>query len=343
MFISAPIWGMVSDRWGRKPMLVRALLGGAIIVGLYCLISNVYAFIGLRMIQGIFTGTVAAASTLVATITPKNKIPFAMGVLMGTIYAGNSLGPLIGGFLADHYGFFTTFLITSLLLLSGGLMILFWTRENFHPPTKEQQISLISMLRLAISPELLPLLLVIVALNLGPQMVSPVVSLIIREMNPGGDAASAAGLAFALMFVTASISSFIIGRLDKNISQKNILIYSCLLNGLLYLPPIWAGSVTWVIITVGLTGLLVGGTIISSNSLISFSTPANLQGVAYGLSQSATALGRGLGPLVGGILVPWIGLKLVFGAVAGIFVLVGSLSAILLFKTGPQVDKLSTK
>ncbi len=341
MFLSAPIWGIVADRLGRKPMLLRSLLGGAIIVGLYILVSNVYVFIGLRVIQGIFTGTVAAASALVATVTPRDKIPFAMGILMGAVYAGNSFGPLMGGFLADSFGFTTTFMVTSGLLLTGGLLVLFSTQEHFVPPAKEQRVSLVSTLRLAISPELLPLLVVIIAINMGPQMISPIITLVISEINPGGDVASAAGMAFALMGVIASVSSFVISRINKRFSLKNILIFSCLVTGLLYLPPMWSHTITQIIITVGITGLLVGGTIISSNSLISFSVPIEKQGIAYGLSQSATALGRGLGPIIGGGLAPLIGLRPVFGVIAGIFVLVGSLSAILLFRRSSLAVKQS--
>ena len=194
-----------------------------------------------------------------------------MGVLMGGVYAGYSLGPLMGGFLADNFGYTTTFIVTIALLMVGGVLVLFWTQENFKRPSKEQAASFGSMLRLAVSPELLPLLMVITAMNLGPQLITPIVTLRINEINPGGNVASAAGLAFALMGVFSAISSLIISRLNKKYSLRNILVYSCFISGLLYLPPIWANTVGWVVITVGLTGLLTGGSLISSNSLISFS------------------------------------------------------------------------
>ncbi len=332
MCLSAPIWGILSDRYGRRPMLLRALFGGVAVTALYILVTNVYAFIGLRILQGIFTGTVSAATALVVTLTPRGKVPLAMGLLMGTIYAANSVGPMIGGVLSDHFGYTVTFVVTSILLLGASLLVLFFTRENFQPPDKDQRASLKSTLRLAVSPGLFPLLLVITVLNMGPMIVSPIVTLVIHAMNSGGDTASAAGLAFALMGVLASISSFMMGRLHERMSLKNILVWSCLITGLLYLPPVWANSVPWVVITVGLTGLVVGGTIISSNSLINSSVPANLQGIAYGLAQSANALGRGVGPIIGGGLVPFIGLRPVFGVSAGILVIAALLSVVLLKK-----------
>jgi MFS transporter, DHA1 family, multidrug resistance protein len=333
MFLSAPMWGMLSDRYGRRPMFLRSLFGGAAVLAILILLTNVYAFIGLRVIQGAFTGTVAAASALVATSSPRDKIPLAMGILMGTVYAGNSFGPLMGGYLSDNFGFAVTFMVTAALLAIGGLLVLFFTREYFVPPTKEQRTSLGKTLSLAVSPGLFPLLIVIVATNGGTQMIAPVVTLLIGDINPGGDVASAAGLAFGITAIFASISSFTMGRLAKVISLKNILIFSCLITGLLYILPFWANSVAWIVITVGLTGLVVGGTVVSSTSMVSYTVPPNVQGIAYGVAQSATGLGRGIGPMIGGALVPWIGLRPVFLVVAGIF-LVMTVYAAMLFRRG---------
>jgi MFS transporter, DHA1 family, multidrug resistance protein len=66
MFISAPFWGILADRWGRKSMLLRAQIGGAIIAALFILAPNFYFLVGFRMLQGLFTGTVSAAAALVA-------------------------------------------------------------------------------------------------------------------------------------------------------------------------------------------------------------------------------------------------------------------------------------
>ena len=338
MFLSAPVWGIVADRFGRKPMLLRAQFGAGIIVALFVLIPNVHIFVGLRILQGVFSGTVPAAVALVATVTPREKIPFAMGIIMGSVYAGNSFGPLIGGFLADNFGFNNTFIATSILLFIGGFIILLLTRENFQRPSKENRGSFRGMLRLAISPVLLPILIVIAALNLGPQMIAPVISLIIGEMNPGSDVATASGLAFALMGLVVSISSFAAARLNNLFSLKKLLVFCCICTGILYLPPIWAVSVAQMVIMLGLTGLFIGGLMMSSNSLISFSVPIVQQGMAYGLSQSAMALGRGLGPIIGGGLVPLFGLRPVFGVAAGVFILAGIFIASLAFRqTSPGI------
>jgi DHA1 family multidrug resistance protein-like MFS transporter len=325
MFISSPIWGIIADRWGRKPMLLRAQFGGAAVVALFIITPNIYFLVGFRLLQGLFTGTVAAASALIAAMTPRNKLPLSMGILMAAVFGGQTLGPLAGGFMADKFGFTVTFIVTSCLLSAGGLIILFFVKENFERPVKEQRTSISGLAKLASSRDILPLLMVLSALSVGPQIVSPVLPLIISGLNPAGEAASASGAAYALLGVIAAISSIVFGRFRGQWSTRTILAFCCLGTGLLYIPPIWASSTTQLIVLIGITGLLSGGIITSSNSLVSLSVPVARQGIAYGLSQSASSLGSGLGPFIGGGLAPFIGLRYVFAVTAGIFVMVGIL------------------
>ena len=339
MFFSAPIWGIVADRWGRKPMVLRAMFGAGTVLALMGLASNIYLVIALRFVQGLFSGTVAAASALVAASTPRNKMPFAMGLLMVAVFTGQSFGPLAGGFIADSLGYKAAFFITGGLLFSGGLIVLFFVKERFERPAKGQSASLSSLLRLAKSREMLPLLLALCALHAGPQMITPIISLFIRELDPSGMAATASGLAFCFMGVVAATSAIIAGRLGGHITLKKILVISCLGTGLLYLPPMLAQTVTQLVIFIALMGLLKGGLMTSSNALIGLSVPRSQQGIAYGVAQSANALGNGLGPLIGGSLASLIGLRSVFGVTGGLFMLIGVAVGKLL--TGVTLEKPS--
>lgn len=339
MFISSPLWGVAADRWGRKPMLLRAQFGGAIVVALYIISPNIYTFVCFRVLQGLFTGTVSAASALVATCTPREQLPLTMGTLLGAVFAGFTIGPLLGGILAEAIGYEATFGVTAGLLLISGLTILIFTRENFQRPAAGKQTSLGSMLRLAKSREVLPLLMVVGCLNLGPQIIQPILALVFSEVAPGESAATGAGYAFGLMGIITAFSSVVIGRFVRGMGVRKILIMCCIGTGLLYLPPIWANSSIQLIIMFGLTGLLTGGIMTSSNSLVGLAVPVAQQGVAYGLSQSANSLGSGLGPFIGGALAPLIGFRHIFGVAAGVFIFVGLLSIRLL----PRKQEPKTK
>jgi DHA1 family multidrug resistance protein-like MFS transporter len=323
LFLSGPLWGIVADRWGRKIMLLRAqFLSSLILLGLG-LSPNIYWVVGLRATQGMFSGTMTAAQAMVAGDTPRDKMPFAMGLLMVSVFSGTSLGPLLGGVLADTFGYQATFYITGALLFLGGLVILFFTKEEFVRPPAGESVSMGSLLRLATSKQMLPLLLTLLVLQVGPQMINPVIPVFIREMDPGTRAATMSGVAFGLMGVAAAISSLAAARIGGRISLKTILVVSCLGTGLLYLPPVWAGGVAQVIFFIALTGFFKGGLMASSSALVGLSASGDQQGIAYGVAQSANALGIGLGPLLGGILAPLIGLRAVFGVAGGLFMMIG--------------------
>jgi DHA1 family multidrug resistance protein-like MFS transporter len=170
---------------------------------------------------------------------------------------------------------------------------------------------------------MLPLLLTIFALQLGPQMIQPIISLYFRVIDPAVKAATMSGIAFCLMALMAAISSLVTARLGGAMSLKKILIISCIGVGLLYLPPIWAGTVVLLIVFIALTGLFSGGIMTSANALVGLSAARSQQGMSYGVAQSASALGIGIGPLIGGVIASTLGLRTVFAVASGLFVLIG--------------------
>src|SRR5437016_13064445 len=79
--IFSPIWGALADRRGRKLMVLRSMLIGGLIIALMGLVQNVEEFLVLRILQGMFTGTIAAATALVAGIVPRERLAWSMGRL----------------------------------------------------------------------------------------------------------------------------------------------------------------------------------------------------------------------------------------------------------------------
>ncbi len=321
MFFTAPLWGVIADRWGRKPMLLRSFFGSAVVLFLTGLTPNIYFLIALRVAHGMLSGTVAAASALVSANTPRDKLPFAMGLLSVAMFAGSTVGPLVGGFLADWVGYQKTFFITSTIVIAAGFIILFFSQEDFERPAHLQPFSFSRLWHLAISAQMLPILVVEFALQAGPGMVSPIIPLVVRELNPKVAAATTAGLVISLMGLVSAVSGIAAGHFAGHFSVKRMLVFSCLLASLLYLPPIWVGTVTQLIIFVALTGVPKGGLLTSASTLVGLSVSSSQQGVAYGVAQSAKALGNGLGPLIGGSLARVLGLKPIFGVASGLFAL----------------------
>ena len=95
--IVSPLWGRLADQKGRKLMLLRASFGMAIVISLMGTVGNVYQLIGLRLLQGVFSGYISNATALVATGTPREKSGQVLGTLATGAVTGNLLGPLVGG------------------------------------------------------------------------------------------------------------------------------------------------------------------------------------------------------------------------------------------------------
>ncbi len=112
--IASPLWGKLADRTGRKLMLVRASAGMAIVFILMGLVTNVWQLIGLRLLQGVFSGYISNANALIATQVPKRRSGQALGTLVTGNVSGALLGPLLGGTLAS---FFSTGSLFSLQVL----------------------------------------------------------------------------------------------------------------------------------------------------------------------------------------------------------------------------------
>src|SRR5229473_4966159 len=136
MAVLAPLWGVLADRYGRKPMLVRSMIGGAVVVAAMGFVGDVWQLLAVRLVQGAVTGSQAAAAALVAAATPASNVGFALGLVSTAVQVGNTIGPVIGGVTVGSVGFRGSFVLAGVLLLIGGLMAIFWVDE---PPNRARQ------------------------------------------------------------------------------------------------------------------------------------------------------------------------------------------------------------
>jgi DHA1 family multidrug resistance protein-like MFS transporter len=195
MALISPVWGAISDRHGRKLMVERAMFGGVLVMVLMGLARTPLQLVLLRMLQGLLTGTVTAATTLVASIAPRERTGYALGVLQMGIYVGASLGPLTGGLIADTLGFQFAFWTTGGLLLVGGLLVALLVKENFvpPPPTERRRGWTKSLGRLLSSRPILSAFSVRLVMRLGSQMLGPILPLFVQSLAAGGLVATLSG------------------------------------------------------------------------------------------------------------------------------------------------------
>ena len=138
--ICAPLWGKVGDRWGRKWMVVRALLGLGVCLALMGLVQSPWQFVLCRLLQGAFGGIVDASAAYVSTEAPKDSRGRHLGILQSAVAAGSLLGPLFGGVAADWIGFRPVLLLMSALTAACGLLAAVFLREKQREREKQAQV-----------------------------------------------------------------------------------------------------------------------------------------------------------------------------------------------------------
>ncbi|RPJ58141.1 MAG: MFS transporter, partial [Acidobacteria bacterium] len=132
MTVASPLWGAVADRYGRKPMVVRAGCGGAIVILLMGFVQSAEQLLVLRAVQGLVTGVIASSSALAAAVAPRERMGYAMGLLQLGLWCGVSAGPLLGGILSDLIGFRATFVVTAVILFVAGVCVWIGVEEPFE-------------------------------------------------------------------------------------------------------------------------------------------------------------------------------------------------------------------
>jgi MFS transporter, DHA1 family, multidrug resistance protein len=320
MVIAAPFWGFVADRRGRKPMVLRAMFAAMITVGLMAFATEPWQLVALRMVEGAFTGTVAASTALVASSAPRDRLGFALGLIQTAVFSGASLGPFLGGLFANQFGFRPTFLISALFLGSAGIIVIFFVKERFTPMPRGKERGIAAMRASSawiFAPTLLAMITVLFVTRFAQMGTRPIMPLYFGELGDLTDAqaASISGLAFGLLGATSALASIYLGRRGDRVGHYRVLLASVVGAGLIYLPMSIVGVPWQLVVLQALFGVAAGGLIPAANAIVANSTPPERRGAIYGVTASAGSLGGFIGPLACAGITATLGFRATFAAV----------------------------
>ena len=319
--LAAPVWGRLGDRYGRKPMLVRASLGMAIAMSLIGFSTNIWQLVGLRLLAGLAGGYSSGATILIAVQTPRRHSAWALGRLSSGVMAGNLVGPLVGGSLPALIGIRASFWCAGAMIFVAFLATVFLVREAPGGLVREApgetgtaasrpRGGWSQIRRKNVVAAMLATALLLMFANMS---IEPIITVYVATLvrNPAR-VTFVAGLVMSAAALGSILSASRLGGLADRIGHTTVIVAALVVAGLLLIPQAFVTS-GWQLIGLRfLMGLALGGLLPSIAAVVRHNVPDHAAGAVMGYLISAQFAGQVAGPLVGGFIGGHIGLRAVF-------------------------------
>ncbi len=311
--IVSPLWGKLADKYGRKPMLLRASLGMAIVIVLMGFVQNVYELFALRFVMGTVSGFISSAVILVASQTPKHKAGWALGVLSTGGVSGSLLGPLIGGFIADYWGIRNVFFDTGFLLIVAFLASLLFIKEDFKQPKNSSPSFHEIRKMIPNSLMLISMFVTTFMVQLANMSIQPIITVYVKELSHNlSHVEMISGLVVASSGLASVLAAPFLGKLSDRVGPRKVLLYCLIFAGLVFIPQAFSTNPWELMIFRFLLGLATAGLLPCINTIVKKMGPSSITGRLFGYNQSAQYLGTLGGAVLGGQLAAIFGIKYVF-------------------------------
>jgi multidrug resistance protein len=329
-FLFNPILGRLSDKYGRKPIIVISLFINALGYVLFAFTTSYIILLVSRIVAGIGGSSISVAQAYIADITTKENRAKGMGVIGAAFGLGFVFGPLMGGLLSSYGYMVTGFASAAFSILAFIFTITLLPESNLnkdaHSGTKRKLIDVDGLKNVFAKPERAMLIFLFFVLTFSFANIYGTFALLGLQVYGFSDMQN--GFMFGIIGLTSAIvQGGLIGRINKIISKKNILkLGSFFIMISLALIP-YGGTflglaIICIILSIG-TGIFQPTVL----SLISEVTPDDEQGVTLGVNQSVSAMARVLGPLWGGFAFEFLGYPFPFltGAAITSIIFIGTL------------------
>jgi MFS family permease len=326
--VTAPIWGHLADRYGRKPMLVRAAIGMAIVMSLIGLAHSVIELVALRLVAGLVGGYASASIVMIGTQAPRARAGWALGLLSTGALTGNLVGPLVGGFLPAWVGIRGTFFVGGAMIAVAAAATIFLVREDFDRESDAKD-------RAAAKGEssatfnrslIVALLLTAMMVLLANMSIEPIITVYIGQLGvPTDHLARTAGIVMASSALGSMLTAARLGALADRVGSWNVIIGCLLATGLVMVPQAFVTQWWQLALLRGLMGMTIAGLLPSIARLVRHSVDERNSGKTLGYLQSAQFTGQVIGPLIGGVIGAHFGLHEVFFVTGSLLVLCAGL------------------
>ncbi|HEL1768858.1 TPA: multidrug efflux MFS transporter [Streptococcus suis] len=317
--LMAPVWGSLADRYGRKPMMVRAAFAMIFTMGGMAFVPNVFWLLALRVLNGVFTGYIPNATALVASQVPKEKTGYALGTLSTGAVAGNLIGPTLGGILAEMFGVHTVFLLVGLLYAIVVLLTVFYIREDFVPIKKGEEMSVKEVFEQVKDRQMLVGLFVTSMIIIAAaQAVVPILTLYVRHLGQADNLLFVAGFIISLPGMASLVTSGYLGKIGDRIGNHRLLLIALTYSLLINVFCVFAENPFQLGLLRFMYGFGTGALLPSVNSLLTKLTPKEGISRIFSYNQLFNNLGSVVGPMMGSAVAAHMGYDWVFYLSSGL-------------------------
>jgi MFS family permease len=330
MALASPIWGLLADRYGRKPMLLRSMLGGGITVALMGIARNALDLTLFRFLQGATSGTVAAATALTASETPRERVGFALGVLTSAIALGSAVGPVVGGLAVLTFGYRNVFFVGGVLLIAATLPVLIVVKESPRRSAVEKPVALTEAIRSQAPGTMRAIVVLIVCQGLVVVFYTAFQQLAVLKLLGilSTAAASATGYAFGAAGVATTVSAITYAWIATRIGYRRLALGAMLSVAAAIAFLAVTRDTVLIIVAVAFSGLLYGAVTPGLSSMLGLESPTAVQGRIFGISASSISLGFAFGPLLVGVVASTAGVTTGLWVTAAVAVITAAVLAI---------------
>lgn len=323
-FVS-PIWGKLSDKMGKKPMIIRSSFLLAITYFLGGIVRTPFELFLVRAFQGIASGLWPACLVMMSACVPKNKIGISMGLMQSANICGGIIGPLLGGILATAFGMRNSFYVGAVALSLITVTTILFIKEPPVAPEKEinkaQSTSYLSFIK---DKNILILLLCVCMTNLVILQIQPIVSLYVQQLSHNSDkAVLLTGFIMSLGGIAGALASPLWGKTGQKVGFYKTITLAFISAGLLMSLQGVPNSLVLFGLMQFLCGLGFSGIFPSANSILVLLTPPSSRGMGFGSLFSAQMIGGALGPVIGGVIVSFMSFNTVYIISGSILFVIG--------------------
>ncbi|MCX6170400.1 MAG: MFS transporter [Ignavibacteriales bacterium] len=320
-FFMTPIWGSFGDKFGRKLMTLFAVFGFALsqfLMGLSADLTQLLLFASLQEIMG---GFYPAAISLTASNTPKEKTAYSLGIIQFANGSGNVVGPVIGGVLADLFGYREVFFLVAATVALSGTLVLFFVKEENFVQQKQSYYSFINNWKHLISKRILiscGLFLLIYSLSVS--ILRPTFSLFIQSLNLHVETSTITGILLGVYGGTSAIGSALFGKFLKRFGIKSLTVFTVLIASLSSIFIAFTSTVEMISILLIFSGFSLGLILPLIYTLLTNNTESDRKAGVFGIGSSFQIIGNLVGSALSGLIVASLGISAPF-VIAGLLFL----------------------